>query len=303
MTTSTLKNIFSATILLFGYFYSIAAQDIVECQIDDQGNATAKNLVFKTISDDEAAVASLCKPDTNKKTLSIPPVIRIGEKKYKVTEIADRAFADRKEFTNIILPEGITYIGHGAFSRSGLTSIVIPNTVISLGTGVFYSCSDLTQCILSENLKTISAFTFCMCIKLTEITIPNSVTCIDQRAFVCPLTKIQISNRLVRINEGAFSGCHFRDIDLPSSLIFIGDNAFLGCKELTSITIPEGVKNINYGTFSNCKKLTLVNLPSHLRNIYPDAFKGCEQLKISAIKPLSSQTQIWEGALDGMNKQ
>lgn len=81
-----------------------------------------------------------------------------------------------------------------------------------------------------------------MCIKFTEITIPNSVTCIDQRAFVCPLTKIQISNRLVCINEGAFSGCHFRDIDLPSSLIFIGDNAFLGCKELTSITIPEGVK-------------------------------------------------------------
>ena len=63
----------------------------------------------------------------------------------------------------------------------------------------------------------------------------------------------------------------------------IGDFAFHFCRELTSVTIPEGVKNIGHYAFENCSKLMSVMIPSSMMNIGGLAFEGCSGLKVFAV--------------------
>ena len=54
--------------------------------------------------------------------------------------------------------------------------------------------------------------------------------------------------------------------------------AFVGCKELESVSIPENVRNLGYGSFAGCSGLSTVNIPSSVNEI-PDAlFYGCSSL-------------------------
>lgn len=59
----------------------------------------------------------------------------------------------------------------------------------------------------------------------------------------------------------------------------IGDSAFLLCEELTSVTIPEGIKSIGNSAFDGCSALTEISLPQSLESIGNSAFFGCKNLK------------------------
>ena len=59
----------------------------------------------------------------------------------------------------------------------------------------------------------------------------------------------------------------------------IGDNAFQGCKELTSVVIPEGVTSIGKFAFDTCEKLTSVVIPNSVTTIEQSAFVRCMALQ------------------------
>lgn len=71
------------------------------------------------------------------------------------------------------------------------------------------------------------------------------------------------------------------DIIIPSTVTYygksypvvsIGDYAFSGCENLTSVIIPNSVSTIGYGAFKGCKSLSSVTLPSSIKRINSDAF-------------------------------
>lgn len=79
------------------------------------------------------------------------------------------------------------------------------------------------------------------------------------------------------------------DLEIPSVLrgfrvVSLGKQAFYGCAQLTSVTIPEGVTNIADQAFYNCSSLTNVVFPSTLKSIGPSAFIGCRNLQKVDIK-------------------
>ena len=91
--------------------------------------------------------------------------------------------------------------------------------------------------------------------KATEITIPDSVTCIGNNAFYgfINLTKINIPNSITVIGERAFASCSgLTAVAIPDGVTSIGKDAFRNCDGLTSITIPESVVSIGEGAFSYC---------------------------------------------------
>lgn len=94
--------------------------------------------------------------------------------------------------------------------------------------------------------------------KLTTVELPNTITSIGYKAFIC-------CKKLESIN-------------IPENVNTIESFAFWSCEKLTSIVIPEGVTSIGERTFRGCFSLTSVTLPPTLTSIGPSAFKNCSSL-------------------------
>ena len=58
----------------------------------------------------------------------------------------------------------------------------------------------------------------------------------------------------------------------------IGKNAFLDCKSLTSITLPDSIKSIGFGAFMSCESLSKITLPDSVKSIESYAFYRCSSL-------------------------
>ena len=239
-----------------------------------------------------------------------------------VTKIADEAFFGNEcaKITSITIPDSVTSIGDEAFQGcSSLTSIEIPDSVESIGRWAFHCCTSLTSIEIPDSVTSIGGRTFFGCSSLTSITIPDSVTSIGEGAFSdCrSLTSIyvdknnehyksingnlyskdgknliqyaigkkgtafSIPDSVTSISDDAFSGCRsLTSIEIPDSVTSIGWGAFDGCSSLTSIEIPDAVTSIGGWAFCECTSLTSITIPDSVTSIGNDAFWGCSSLTI-----------------------
>lgn len=117
--------------------------------------------------------------------------------------------------------------------------------------------------------------------EITSITIPNSVKKIDGQSFRCceNLKKVNLSEGLIQIGPGAFTGCvSLTDITIPSTVERIRLHAFNGCVNLTNLNILNGVLQIEEGAFEECRNLKSVTIPESVINVEKFAFLGCRNL-------------------------
>ena len=84
---------------------------------------------------------------------------------------------------NTIIPDGVTSIGDFAFCYCSFTSIVIPNSVESIGMRAFWDCESLKSITIPDSVKSIGCQAFHGCDSLTKVIIPASVTSIEEEAF------------------------------------------------------------------------------------------------------------------------
>lgn len=113
---------------------------------------------------------------------------------------------------------------------------------------------------------------------VTSVTIPDSVTLIDDNAFgfCSQLTNISIPNSVTYIGFSAFAHCtSLKSITLPSSLSSISEALFSGCSQLTTIHIPDSVPSIQSYAFYHCRNLETIRIPVSVTLIETDAFAGC----------------------------
>ena len=226
------------------------------------------------------------------------------------------AYPANKEDASYIIPNSVTVIENGAFSRAKCTSLTIPNSVTTIGESAFYSTSissytipssvssigveafDLARCssidVEDGNLQYTSSdgvlfnkdMTTLICYPCKKpgesYTIPNSVTTIDIDAFHASynLTSVTIPNSVTSIGESAFFDCNkLASLDIPSSVTSIGRSAFRECDVLTSMIIPDHVAVINNSILSLCKSLTTVTLGSGVTSLGYSICAESENLK------------------------
>ena len=182
--------------------------------------------------------------------------------------------------TELTIPEGITRIADYAFyGLKGLTKVVIPDEVETVGNASFGACS---------NIK--------------DVTI-NQAVCDGRlsRVFsIYSITNIVISESVTRIAEAAFSGCYsLMSISIPDGVSNIGEEAFYGCRSLAQIALPSNERGIAAAMFQGCANLTSVTMPNGYFYIGDYAFYGCSSL-VNVTMP-DSVIYIGTSAFDGCN--
>lgn len=149
--------------------------------------------------------------------------------------------------------------GDGAafFNCTGLTSVIIPNSVTAIGDYAFYGCTGLTSVVIPNSVTLIGDHAFSDCTNLTSIAIPNSIT-----------------------HLGATYNWSIIDMDghYYSGTDYLG-YIFQNCRNLTSITIPNSVTYIGDGTFSGCSGLTSITIPASVDTIRDKAFENCSNIR------------------------
>ena len=198
--------------------------------------------------------------------------------------ICDSAFSMCNFLTSIIVPNSVTSIGEGAFSGCILLfKIIIPNSVTSIGDLAFMDSNALSHIVISNSVTSIGDGTFYGCSSLTNIVIPDSVT---------------------SIGDIAFSGCRsLSNIVIPDSVTSIGDYVFEGCTSLSNIVIPDNVTSIGSNAFKNCSSLSNIVIPDSVTSIGNGVFSGCLSLKyisipVNVICLNGNPFSEWNGKLD-----
>ncbi len=191
-------------------------------------------------------------------------------------------FNSKTEIKKVVINSGVTSIGSCLFYEcSNLSEVSIPNSVTSIGNDAFDGCTSLTNITLPNSVTSIGRGAFANCTSLTNITIPNSITSISQSAFYgCKsLTNITLPNSVTSIGNSAFADCtSLTNITIPNSVTSIGQSAFYGCTSLTNITIPNSVTSIGYYAFEYCTNLTNITIPNSVTSIGDYAFGYCTSL-------------------------
>lgn len=240
------------------------------------------------------------------------------EQGSQLRKIGEKAFYGCTGLINAIIPENVTEIGKGAFSRcSNLSTVDIrSNKNISCGydssEGILGGCQ-ISTVKFPEGIKTIPANLF---IKAgfasgTKIAIPSSVAEIGSCAFAWAqnLVAIDLENctELTVIGEGSFRSIEIESIVIPENVTKIGNEAFKGCTNLFLVDI-RSTKDIscNYdsgtGIFCNCQ-ISTVKFPEGMKKIPGSLFMNAgfvsgTEIKIPAsVAEIESYAFAWTGNL------
>ena len=223
-----------------------------------------------------------------------------------VTTIGNKAFGSDIEvgfhgFTKLetlIIGNNVTTIGGYAFyDCKGLTSIVIPNSVESIGVSAFSGCSAVRTLTIGSKVSTIGSYAFAHITNLTSVSIPANVTSMGSYAFTecASLKTVEIGDGIQNIPDGLFSSCtSLESITISANVTTLGTKVspFKQCTSLKSIEVDEdnsayisidgnlytadGKTLIQYALGKTNEKFTI---PAGVTAILSGAFEGASNLK------------------------
>jgi len=175
----------------------------------------------------------------------------------------------------------------------GLTSVVIPDSVVSIDTYAFNACTGLANLTLGTGITSIGSYAFYGCENLTDVVLPASIRTIGIRAFDnCPrlanLTTAPGNSAYrsvdgVLINQSGTVLIRYRPdrsgpYTIPDGITSIASYAFNNCANLSGVSFPDGLTGLGDFAFAGCTGLTEIVLPNTLNRVGAYGFAGCSNL-------------------------
>lgn len=176
---------------------------------------------------------------------------------------------------------GITAIGDGAFSESGLTELALPMTVTRLGESAFEH-SALAEIVSLGGVETLPTDVFAYT-QIQTFDIPQGLYIAPGAFEYSALQKVATGIDVTEINDGAFRNCRkLSSVELNEDVTRIGDNAFRACTALTSIDFPESLVSIGDYAFYTSGLTSLV-VPNTVQQMGRMAFAGSALTEVSVV--------------------
>lgn len=205
----------------------------------------------------------------------------------EVTEIGDGAFSFCRGMTSVHLPEKITSIGKNAFLGClSLDAVCIPEHVSVIQESAFEYCINLHSVTLPYGITHIQNCAFLHCKSLRKITFPETVISIAKNAFYgCrQLQQIDIPETVSFIGHDAFQGTAWIDAQHEKNSFVVVNQQLISARNTeTEIVIPREAVRIGEGAFCG-NFLTSVKIPEHVKEISRAAFCCCPNLRSVVIE-------------------
>ncbi|MEG1924093.1 MAG: leucine-rich repeat domain-containing protein, partial [Clostridia bacterium] len=269
------------------YTDALTKPDGWSCEADyyygcDLNTFTTINGISYIVKNGNAIIVSC---ERSLETVIIPSKVTIKNVEYNVTSIGKRAFSGCSSLSSITLPSSLTRIGSGAVN----SSTMIFTDALTKPDGWDWSCeADYYGCDLNT-FATINGISY-------VVKNGNAIAASCKRSLETVIipSKVTINNveyNVTSIGNWAFSGCaNLTTITLPSSVTSIGNRAFSACSSLSSVTLPSSVTSIGNGAFYECSSLKSITLPSSVTSIGDGVFSYC--INLGSINFPSSVTSI-----------
>ena len=272
---SVIVNNTNVTSQVYNYQYTISSinqnttvtiefeQESQEGPTDKYNSVLINGIYFNLIGGARTAEVTSSPSNNYSGSITIPESVEYKGFTYQVTQIGEKAFYQCYNLTSVSIPNSVITIGNSAFSACfNLLSINLPNSIQDIGGHAFANCNNLASITLPDGITILHEGTFAYCKGLKSIKIPDTVTALE-----CTLT-------------GVFYQCTaLESIFLSSNTTSIGNVCFYKCTSLTSIVIPDKVTTIGSSAFYGCSNLNSVTIGKSVTNIYSKAFAECKSFE------------------------
>ncbi|MBQ0052478.1 MAG: leucine-rich repeat domain-containing protein [Treponema sp.] len=188
-----------------------------------------------------------------------------------ITAISDIAFNTKESIKEVYLPETVSSIGKGAFSRCNNLEKVEMLGVKTIAHHAFGWCPALKEAVVSENLENLEDEAFSNCTNLTTLKLSQKIKVIPQECFSnCKnLKSIILPLGIKEIRKNAFQKCGLDELIIPNTTCKIQMNAFIG----SSLTLKlQGPDFNNYKTNGSASKHEFVSMEEAMK-YYPEDYK------------------------------
>lgn len=194
-----------------------------------------------------------------------------------VKNICSGAFSNCRNLESVTLPNSIEKIDWFVFAGcSSLEKVIIPDSVKEIGMGAFRNCSKLNNVVLGTNVFHVGTEAFFGCSSLTNITIPTSLLWFDEDVFKgCVALPIENDIRYADTYVVEAVNKTMASYKIKEGSRIIGDKAFMDCKNLKTISLPESITTIGDEVFKGCSNLKKTVIHEKVSSIGLDAFYGC----------------------------
>ena len=194
--------------------------------------------------------------------------------------VALGAAANRKQITEIVLPNGLTHIGNNAFLQAAVTKVEIPNTVVSIGTNAFWKCNTI-ETTLPASVRELGATAFYGTF-VVNVDANNPYLCSEENGKVL---YSKDKTTLYQVSQDCAG-----DFTIPSTVTTINDFAMNGCANVTGeLVIPDSVQTIGRSAFEGTG-FTSLNLGNSVKEIGVSAFYKCAAMTGDLVIPTSVTT-------------